>query len=87
MGDKIIDTTGSSKKIVSQGGFFNSKNITSGSSVDQYKKTPSFWPIGQKMLILHENLELSMARENFPLKKATFWQMSQKDGEEPILEG
>ena len=23
-----------------------------GSSVDQNKKSPSFWPIGQKMLIL-----------------------------------
>ena len=41
---------------------------------------PSFRPIGQKMLILHENSEFLMAREKFPLKKGNFWPMGQKDG-------
>ena len=49
---------------------FNPKNVTIGSGVDQNKKSPSFWPIGQKMLNLHENLEFSMAKKNFPLKRA-----------------
>ena len=40
-----------------------------------------FDPIGQKMLILHENLEFLMPGENFPLKKVNFWQMGQKDGD------
>ena len=61
--------------------FFNPKNVTIGSSVDQYKKSPSFWPIGEEMLILHENLELLMAKENFPLKKGNFWAIGQKDGD------
>ena len=61
---------------------FNPTNITvgSGDGVDQDKKSSSFWPIGQKMLILHENLEFLMAREKFPLKKGNFWPMGQKDG-------
>ena len=53
-----------------------------------YKKTlwrkkmcDFFWPTGQKMLILHENLEFLMTRENFPLKKCKFWPMGQKDGD------
>ena len=29
--------------------------------------------IGQKMLILHDNLEFFMAREKLPLKKGNFW--------------
>ena len=60
---------------------FNPKNVTIGSDVDQNKKSPSFWPIGQKMLILHENFEFLMAREKFPLKKGNFWPMGQKDGD------
>ena len=40
---------------------FNPKNVTIASGVDQNKKLPSFRPIGQKMLILHENLEFLMA--------------------------
>ena len=36
--------------------FFNPKNVTIGSGVDQNKKLPSFCPIGQKPPILHENL-------------------------------
>ena len=59
---------------------FNPKNVTIGSGIDQNKKSPSFWPIGQKMLILHENFEFSMARNNFPMKKGIFWPMGQKDG-------
>ena len=43
-------------------------------------KTRSFRTIGQKMLIIHENLEFSMAWENLPLKKGIFWPMGQKDG-------
>ena len=39
---------------------FNPKNVTIGSGIDQNKKLPSFWPIGQKMLILHEKLEFLM---------------------------
>ena len=53
-------------------GFFNPKNVTIGSGVDQNKKSPSFLPIYQKMLILHENLEFLMPGENFPLKKVNF---------------
>ena len=34
----------------------------------------------QKMLILHENLEFFMDRNNFPLKKGNFRPMGQKDG-------
>ena len=45
------------------------------------QKSPSFWAIGQKMHILHENLELLMAKENFPLKKGNFWAIGQKDGD------
>ena len=41
-------------------------------SVDQNKKSLSFLPTGQKMLILRENLEFLMAREKFPLKKGNF---------------
>ena len=48
---------------------FNPKKVTIGSGVDQNKKLPSFWLIGQKMLILHEFL---MPGENFPLKKGNF---------------
>ena len=42
------------------------------SNVDQNKKSPSLWPIGQKMLILH------VARENSPLKRAFFDQWVKK---------
>ena len=60
--------------------FFNPKNVTIGSGVDQNKKLPSFWHICQKMLISHENLKFLMPGENFPLKTFNFWPMSQKDG-------
>ena len=53
------------------------KNVTIGSGVAQNKK--SFWPIGQKMPILHEKLEFWMTRANFPLKKRGFWPLGQKD--------
>ena len=46
--------------------FFNPKNVTAGSGVDQNKK---------KLL---ENFEFSMASNNFPLKKGIFWPMGQK---------
>ena len=46
--------------------------VTIGSGIDQNKKSPSFWPIGQKMLILHENLEFLMPGEHFPLKRSIF---------------
>ena len=58
--------------------FLNPKNVTTGSGIDQNKKSPSFWPIGQKMLILHENLEFLMPGENFPLKKVNFYQRVKK---------
>ena len=58
--------------------FFNPKNVTIGSGVDQNKKSPSFWPIGQKMLILHGNLEFLMPGENFPLKRSIFDQWVKK---------
>ena len=32
------------------------------------------------MLILHEKIELLMAKENFPLKKGNFEPIGQKDG-------
>ena len=54
--------------------FFNPKNANINSGIDQNKKSPSFWHIGQKMLIWHENLEFLMARENFSLKKGNFYQ-------------
>ena len=71
-----------SKKNASEGDvwFFNPKNVTIDSVVDQNKKSPSFWPIGQKILILHENLEFLMPGENLPLKKVNFWPRDQKDG-------
>ena len=37
--------------------------------------------IDQTMLILHWNIEFSMAGYNFPLKKGIFWPMGQKDGD------
>ena len=51
-----------------------------GSGIDQNKKSLSFWPIDKKIVILHEKLEILMARENFPLKKSKFWPMGQIDG-------
>ena len=45
------------------------------------KKWPSFWPIDQKIPILHEKLEFWMTRDNFPLKNRGFWEMGQKDGD------
>ena len=59
--------------------FFNPKNVTIDSGVDQNKKLPLFWLIGQKMLNFHENLEFSMPGDNFPLKKGNFLPMGQKD--------
>ena len=44
------------------------------------QKKKHFLPIGQKMLILHEKIELLMAKENFPLKKGNFEPIGQKDG-------
>ena len=61
--------------------FLTLKMLPNGSGVDQNKKSPSFWPIGQKMLILHENLEFLLPKENFPLKKVNFLPMGQKDGD------
>ena len=57
---------------------FITLNVTNGSGVNQNKKLPSFWPIGQNMLILHDNWEFLMARENFPLKKGNFLPFGQK---------
>ena len=51
---------------------------TNGSGVDQNNKLPSFWPMFQEMLILHENLEFLMAKETFPLKRAIFDQWVKK---------
>ena len=72
---------------------FNPKNVTIGSGIDQNKKLPSLWPIGQKMLILHENLEFLMPGDNFPLKKGNFLPMGQTDSDfwfwsmpEPMVE-
>ena len=53
--------------------FLTLKNVTISSGVYQNKKSPSFWPIGQKMFILHDNFVFSMARQ--------FWPMGQKDGD------
>ena len=61
--------------------FFNPKNVTIGSGVDQKKILPSFLPIGQKMLLLLENFEFLMASENFPSKRCNFWPMGQEDGD------
>ena len=57
--------------------FFNSKNVTIGSGIDQNKKSTSFWAIGQQMHILHDNFEFSMTRDNFLPKKGIFWPMCQ----------
>ena len=43
----------------------NPKNVTIGSGIDQNKKLPDFLPIGQKIFILHENLEFLMAKKHF----------------------
>ena len=78
---KHTNIQGAPKKNASKEGhvwFFHPKNVTVGSGVDQNKKSSSFWPIGQKMLILLENFEFSMASNNFPLKKGIFWPMDQK---------
>ena len=74
-----------SRRCASSVSYYNSsfsltlKNVTIGTCIDQNKKSLSLWPIGQKMLILHENLEFFMPGENFPLKKVNFWPMGQKD--------
>ena len=70
------------KQNVSKGDvwLFNPNNVTIGSAVDRNKKSPSFWPIGQKRLILHEKWKCLMARDIFPLKKGRLWSMGQKDG-------
>jgi len=52
--------------------FFNTKNVTIGSGVDQNKKSSSFWHIGQRMLNLHAKFDFKMTRTNFPLKKGSF---------------
>ena len=61
---------------------FYLENVTIGSGVDQNKKSPSFGPIGQKMLILHEKLKFLMARDIFSIEKGFFftYAMDQKDG-------
>ena len=38
---------------------FNPKNATIGSSIDQNKKSPSFWPIGQKIPFFNGNMSLA----------------------------
>ena len=53
--------------------FLNPKNVTIGSGINQNKKLPTLWPIGQKMLILHDNLEFFTARDKLPSKKGNFW--------------
>ena len=45
--------------------FLHAKIVTIGSGVDQNKKSPSFWPIDQKIPILHEKLQFSMKRGFF----------------------
>ena len=61
--------------------FFNPKNITIGSGVDQNKKSPSFWSIGQKMPFFIGKLSLAIENSKFSCKMSIFWPMGQKDGD------
>ena len=61
--------------------FFNPKNVTIGSGVDQNKKLPSFWPIGQKMPFFIVKLSLAIENSKFSCKMSIFWPMGQKDGD------
>ena len=50
--------------------FFNPKNVTTGSSIDQNQKLPSFWPIGQKCPFSMENSLLPLKTLNSHVKLA-----------------
>ena len=57
--------------------FFNPKNVTIGSSIDQNKKLPSYWPISEKTLFFNGKLSLVIQNTNFSCKMGIFWPMSQ----------
>ena len=56
---------------------FYPKNVDIGSNVDQNKKMPSFWPIGQKTSILHDKIVIKTI---FYVIWVVFLPMDQKDG-------
>ena len=60
--------------------FFNPKNVTIDSGVDQNKKSPYFWSIGQKMPLFSGKLSLAIENSKFSFKMSIFWPMGQKDG-------
>ena len=60
--------------------FFNPKKVTIGSGVDQNKKSPSFWPIGQKLPFFNGKISLAIRKFKFLCNMSIFWSMGQKDG-------
>ena len=61
--------------------FLTLKKVTIGSGVDQSKKSPSFWPIGQKMPFLNGKLSPAIEILKFKCKMSIFLPMGQKDGD------
>ena len=57
--------------------FFNPKNVTIGSSVDQNKESLSFWPIGQKLPFFNGKFSLAIKKSKFSCKMSFFWPMGQ----------
>ena len=51
--------------------FFNPKNVTIGSGVDQNKKLLSFWPIGQKLPHFNVKFFLAIKNSKFTCKMST----------------
>ena len=60
---------------------FNPKNDNIGSSIDQNKKLPSFWPIGQKLPFFNGKFSPGIKNSKFSCKMSIFWPMGQKDGD------
>ena len=44
------------------------------------KKSPSFWPIGQKLTFFNGKLSPGIKNSKFSCKMSIFWLMGQKDG-------
>ena len=60
--------------------FFNPKNVTIGSSIDQNKKSSSFWSIGHKLPFFNENFSLAIknSKSKFSRKMSIFWPIGKK---------
>ena len=61
--------------------FFNPRNVTIGSGVDQNKKSQSFWPIGQKLPFFNGKFSPDIQNSKFSCKMSIFWPIGQKDGD------